>query len=976
MLKIISQKHSRKLQILLVFLMAASVRLTALGVFRVVDEEDRWAWAVDLFRALLARDLPGTLIGDGYPGVFPAWLETLWLFAGALIRSVRQGGWIGDGGVYLLIHNWGQWSNLAIQRFPIALANTLLVVIIFWYTRRLFGARVAWLAAILISFDPFYLSDSRVNRAEALLTGLMVLSLLALVAHYRRPDDRRQLFISALFGGLAWLTKLQAIVLLPMFGAIHLLWVWRTAAGWRTAAQRWLMIMLVWSGIAALTFVLLWPAVWTVPADTFGLMLKFATRKVGAEGVNLFFLGRTLVDEDPGWLFYPVIFLLRVTPLTLLGLLAGLGLVLGKIVRIPHRPSLVAHHLLDASGVWALILYVALYVAGMSLGSHKQGRFLMSIFPVLDILAALALVHFAERWRWSARQMLAAGGVALAVQLATALPFHPYYFTYFNPLLGGGKMAVNVTRVGWGEGMDRVADYLNSLDNPQSLTVAGRFYKYLLNFKGTALNLEGERGEWLTADKIIFYVQQVQRMQDPNPGVIRYFQQHVPPEKTITINGIDYAWVYPNPITYPAELQADAIPGQLNLFGYRWQTVADGGTAIVVWQNWGQPAPQLAARLWRADTVQTDWVGCVPMTGFKRAAQTSGGVVESACAFSTTGLSPGLYSLQVRAKPAAGNWQMFDFAAGWSAIKVAAAGTAQRIDPATAFAELAAAALPPTAQRLEHTYDNTVRLLAYRLSAETVRPGDTLTLTLYWQAVRRIDRDAQVSVQLFAGDRQLVNLNGVPQNGQRPPVTWRPGEVITDAWRIALPADTPAPALVRIDVGLFQPDTVIPWPVRNLAGQDIPAEIGRVRVRPKTWPEDGNMRPLAFTFGGAVRLEGYSWEAAPDAASATVTLRWRALAGLNADYRIFVHLMAPDGALVAQSDVAPLAGLYPTSVWQPGDIILSEHPLALPTGLSAGRYRLLAGIYTPADGARLPVVDAGGQLMPDSASPLGVINLP
>src|SRR5688572_7293017 len=193
------QKYQIYLESLFVFLLAAAVRLTSLNVFLIVDEEDRWAWAVDFYRALLAGDLAGTLVGDGYPGIFPAWLESLWLFAGSLYRSILQGGWLGDEGVYVLIHEWSRSEYLAVQRFPVVLANTLLVVIIFLYLRQLFGQKIALLGAVLISLDPFYLSDSRVNRAEALLTGLMTVSLLALILALRQ-QQRKHLVISAIVG--------------------------------------------------------------------------------------------------------------------------------------------------------------------------------------------------------------------------------------------------------------------------------------------------------------------------------------------------------------------------------------------------------------------------------------------------------------------------------------------------------------------------------------------------------------------------------------------------------------------------------------------------------------------------------------------------------------------------------------------------------------------------------------------------------
>jgi hypothetical protein len=1004
-------KYRLHLETIFVFLLAASVRLTSLGVFRVVDEEDRWAWAVDFYRALLAGDLSATLVGDGYPGIFPAWLETLWLFAVSLYRSVLQGSWLGDEGVYLLIHEWERLSHLAWQRFPVALANTLLVVGIFWYTRKLFGSRVALLSAILISLDPFYLSDSRVNRAEALLTGLMTLSMLALLAALRAEGglNRRQFLASAVFGGLAWLTKSQALVLLPMFGLITLFWylqdeIWPaevlpltpsqgeggqkaspplggiegglepTERSWQRGLRRWLGTMAAWTGLAALTFLLLWPATWTVPGPTFALMTRYLTRKVGEEGVKLFFLGQTVLDEDPGLLFYPLIFLLRVTPLMLAGLLLGIGLLIhySRGRSLSNWRDFASR---DSRGVWVLILFALLYVGGMSLGSHKQDRFLMTIFPTLGILAALAFVRFVQERGWSQRQVWLAGGALLAIQLATVLPFHPYYFSYFNPLTGGGPMASRITRIGWGEGMDQVADYLNTLENPNSLQVAARFYKYLVGFKGRTINLDAG-GEWARADKIVFYIQQTQRMLDPSPGVIRYFQQHIAPEKVITIDGIDYAWVYPNPVTYPADLMVDRVAGELALFGYRWETEPAGAVAWLVWENLGRGDGPVGVRLWGGETNHSSWLPCDVAPGFESATKTAGEVVESVCPLSAKGLSPGLYSLQVGMNQSGESWLPLDFAAGWAAVEVAADGLMDRVAPEVAFARLADRAIPPDATRLERAYDHRIRLLAYELSPEQLHPGQSLALTLYWQAVRPLDHDIDVTIQAFVGQERVALLNGPPVGGSRPTKTWQPGEVIRDTWSVPLPAELPAPALLRLDVGLFRPQTLIPLQVRNLEGEDIPAAITMLPIKSEIWPGYEGEHPLVFTFEGAIDLLGYDLTRSTDGNTLDLTLYWQSLAPLPEDYTAFVHLLTPDGRLAAQSDVPPASGLYPISAWQPGEIVTSHHRLELPPGLPGGTYTLLAGLYHPIDWTRLSPRDADGQPLPDDAAPIGQLTLP
>jgi len=1004
---ILWQKYQIYLEMAFVLLLAASVRLTSLNVFRAVDEEDRWAWAIDFYRALLAGDLRATLVGDGYPGIFPVWLETIWLFLASLYRSVLQGGWIGDDGVYLLIHQWARIENLGVQRFPIVLANTVLVVLTFLYLRRLFGQRIALLATIFISLDPFYLSDSRVNRAEAMVTGLMFLSLLALITALKnqhpapQPNARtthhalrttlrplrylsnfilnKHLIISAIFGGLAWLTKLQALVLIPMFAVIILVWHLQTEAGWPAALRRWATITATWGLGAAVIFILLWPATWAAPGPTFSLMFNFATRKVGEEGVKLFFLGQTVLDDDPGLLFYPVIFVLRSTPLMLLGLLLGVYLLFLHVKKqfpISHasRPNLL-NSLLDNAGIWALLAYTLLYVGGMSLGSHKQDRFLMAVFPALNVLAAVAFVQLATRWRWPARRVWAAGGVLLALQLATALPYHPYYFSYFNPLAGGGPTATRLTRIGWGEGMDQVGAYLQSLENGDSLVVASRFSHYLLGFKGQTLNLDSD-GEWVRADKIVFYIQQSQRMLDPSPGVIRYFQQHVPPEKVVTINQIDYAKVYPNPVQFPADPQIDQIKNEMRLFGYRWETEA-GPTVRLIWENLSDRPRPIGLRLWATKNSHSNWLTCTPAPGFEAAAQTPGQMVESICPLPDVDLPPGLYDLQVGLQQPDSAWQALEFAAGWSAVELTPGGTLRRVDRDVAFARLAAQAVPASATRLEHTYFDMVRLLAYELSPQHLQPGDTLSVTLYWQAHRMLEQDADVSLQGFVGDRRVIMANGSPLGGHstRPTSSWQPGEVIRDLWELDIPADTPAPALLRLDVSLFLPDTLRPLPVRNLAGEDIPAAIAQVRLEPEPWPTYRGGHPLKFTFDQTINLVGYESQNNNDNAL-EVTLYWRAAAPPDGPYTAFVHLLNGEGALVAQSDVPPANGLFPTWAWQPGDVVLSRHRLALPADIPPGSYALLAGMYHPASGTRLPVSNTKNETLPTNAAPIGKLTLP
>jgi hypothetical protein len=100
-------------------------------------------------------------------------------------------------------------------------------------------------------------------------------------------------------------------------------------------------------------------------------------------------------------------------------------------------------------------------------------------------------------------------------------------------------------------------------------------------------------------------------------------------------------------------------------------------------------------------------------------------------------------------------------------------------------------------------------------------------------------------------------------------------------------------------------------------------------------------------------LTGFTRELSP--AGVRLTLFWQVLAPLDADYTTFVHLRNDSNQTVAQADAQPLAGAYPTSRWQPGETVIDELLLPLPTDLPPGDYRLLLGLYRWDTLARLPV---------------------
>jgi hypothetical protein len=127
------------------------------------------------------------------------------------------------------------------------------------------------------------------------------------------------------------------------------------------------------------------------------------------------------------------------------------------------------------------------------------------------------------------------------------------------------------------------------------------------------------------------------------------------------------------------------------------------------------------------------------------------------------------------------------------------------------------------------------------------------------------------------------------------------------------------------------------------------------------------------TLDNAIELVGYTLQISQASQpTLTVTLFWQPLTPLTADYTVFLHLRNNDGATVAQHDGLSLAGAYPTSRWQPGEMVIDPFTLVLPADLPAGPYTLWTGLYQLETLERLPVAnDASGE----NAIRLGEIKL-
>jgi hypothetical protein len=111
------------------------------------------------------------------------------------------------------------------------------------------------------------------------------------------------------------------------------------------------------------------------------------------------------------------------------------------------------------------------------------------------------------------------------------------------------------------------------------------------------------------------------------------------------------------------------------------------------------------------------------------------------------------------------------------------------------------------------SFDGQISLRGYRLSSTTVRAGESLTLTLFWQAERRPARDFTVYNHLTdAEGTRVAQQDNPPQRGRHPTSRWRPGEAVGDTYELRIGPHVP-PGVYELKTGMYVFETLQRLPV-------------------------------------------------------------------------------------------------------------------------------------------------------------------
>jgi hypothetical protein len=474
-----------------------------------------------------------------------------------------------------------------------------------------------------------------------------------------------------------------------------------------------------------------------------------------------------------GLLYYPVQWAFKTTPPVMLGLAAAIWALRKK------------------RAGWGiaggLLLYACALALLMALSDKRAVRYLLPAIALLDLAAGWGLAYLWDAWAARAvnGRVLALGAALLTVgQGAFSLPYHPYYLTYYNPLLGGPWLAPRLIYVGWGEGLDEAGRYLSDkADAPRLRAATGYTSAFAPFFAGRSVGLGEGR-----VDYIVLYVKQKQGG-SPYPEFARYFERRTP-EKVIRLAGVEYAWIYAGPSLSQVENRLHAADMALVAFGLKRQWLGIGETAQVtlIWRGSEEAGADYKINLQLADEQGRLWGDEAPQQ-----VRLTGDPLQSN------------YALDVPPDAPRGRMRLVATLYDGSGNQPARGeiGTVEVRDFRS----------PPIAHPLQADFAGQARLLGYDLRDAAIRPGEILAVTLYWQGLGPTAVPYTAFVHLVDGQGHIRGQrDGQPGGGDWPTTGWARGEILADVYELAVSPDAP-PGSYTLEIGLYDPESGSRLPV-------------------------------------------------------------------------------------------------------------------------------------------------------------------
>lgn len=393
-----------------------------------------------------------------------------------------------------------------LSRLPMILVLVILGFYVFKWAKEWGGNRVGLLALFFFCFSPTLLAHGRLVTTDiAAAAGIFIASYYFLKA--LQSLNKRQALIAGLAFGLAQLLKFTAILLIPLFGFIALVFFVLKLKLVEKKSKFLLDCFLVLLIVFVVGFALVWLVylyhVWNYPVAkqveathfllashpikflrpllirmaqipvlrAFGqyLLGLFMVFERAAFGHTTYFSGEV---SAAGWkIYFPTVYLIKETLafhlLTLLALLYAAYKIKEPFWKKPFKGGVdwLQGHLAE----FLIFCFIGLYwLASLTSDLNIGVRHLIPTFPFVILLVAKGIDIWLKgehllikNKKWPLYLIL---GLLISWQVYAVISIYPHFLSYFNEIVGGpskGYIYVVDSNLDWGQDLKRLKQWVD-----------------------------------------------------------------------------------------------------------------------------------------------------------------------------------------------------------------------------------------------------------------------------------------------------------------------------------------------------------------------------------------------------------------------------------------------------------------------------------------------------------------------------------
>lgn len=346
-----------------------------------------------------------------HPGVTLMWVTGITARVQSIVKNIPMEEIFAD---FVSIHYQAKLSLVFLQ-FSLSLLAIYLL-------SKIYDVKKAVLMVSLFTFEPFYIGNSRLLHLDAqislyVLNGLLLSYLSIKDFKWWKPT------LAGIFFALATLSKTLFIgsFLFGLFaGSFFIL----TRFKLLNFIKYFILIIVS----ATLTYLLLFPAFWHNGKTTLDIIMEDSLHVGRDAGHKQIFFGE--ITRNPGPLFYPTVFVLKLSLVTSLGFLVYLLIQPFDFVKKIRKKE----YKLDIGNI-SFILFAGIFYLGyfgaLMYFSKKIDRYFVPLIPFLSITAVAG--YYSIKFKRKTTVLVVMVLFTIVYPLFKAFP---HYLTYINPVIG------------------------------------------------------------------------------------------------------------------------------------------------------------------------------------------------------------------------------------------------------------------------------------------------------------------------------------------------------------------------------------------------------------------------------------------------------------------------------------------------------------------------------------------------------------